>query len=246
MATQLKNILSFTGLVVGVPVAIPHLLNIDGVGQIPDLVAPQQGFFTVTADDTNVTVTRTAGDPDNVTVFAEVWHTEDRSFGAFGNSQPVGLTPRPFVLRQGTGTAAAANAGITRWDGWLAALAAGATAAYTLTGVFNVSGNIGAAKPGSVVGLYVLNPVPLTGGTMDVTVSRFAGSTGAPIPLGPGVLELNLAFGGPNTFTAFATFAQGTFPYAAGDALGLNAVTDGAFSGGEGAGSQAMILMQDD
>jgi hypothetical protein len=243
----LKNILSFTGLAVGVPVAIPHLLNVNGVAQIPDKGDVSQGFFTVTADDTDVTVTRLPGDPDNVDVYVEVWHTFDRVFGAFSGSQPSGLTPRPFFARSGAGTGAVGNTGITRWDGWLDSLAAGASAPFNLNGTpINIGANIGLHKPGSVVGLYILNSAPLTGGTLTLTVDRFAGSTGAPIPLGPGTLELVLAFGGPNLFTAFGVFAQGAFPYAAGDALFINAVTDGGFSGGEASGAQATIWVQDD
>jgi hypothetical protein len=87
MATQLKSIVRFTGLTVGVPAALPHSLNINGTGQTPDLVAPEQGFFDIAADSTNVTVTRQIGDPDNVDVYCEVWHTEERSFGPFADSQ---------------------------------------------------------------------------------------------------------------------------------------------------------------
>ena len=54
MATTLNNILSFTGLDVGVPSVQPHTLNIDGRAVPPDFVAPQRGNFTVTGDATNV------------------------------------------------------------------------------------------------------------------------------------------------------------------------------------------------
>ncbi len=97
MANQLKNIVRFVGLVLGVPVSLPHNLNVNGVAQTPDKVEPNIGGFTVTADATNVTVTRVNSETA-VDVYVEFWHSENRVFGASGAFQPTGLTPRPFVL----------------------------------------------------------------------------------------------------------------------------------------------------
>ena len=96
----IKNILRFTGLVVGTPTAIAHNLNINGVGIIPDVVTPEAGSFTVIADATNVTVTRNVGDADNVDVYAAYWHTENRAFGSAGTPFSQ-LTPAPFVMNPG-------------------------------------------------------------------------------------------------------------------------------------------------
>lgn len=43
--TILKNILQFTGLVVAVPVSIPHLLNTNGVPVKPQFGATSAGGF---------------------------------------------------------------------------------------------------------------------------------------------------------------------------------------------------------
>lgn len=108
MATRLKNILRFTGLVVGTPVSIAHNLNLDSVAVVPDKSTPQSGSFTVVADATNVTVTRNVGDADNVDVLAEYWHTEDRVFGSDGTPFSQ-LTPAPFVASPGPGAGQAQN-----------------------------------------------------------------------------------------------------------------------------------------
>lgn len=75
VATILKNILSFTGLVVGVPMVLPHRLNVNGISVLPRTVEPDVGGFTIAADVTNVTVTRAADGPANVNVLVEYWHS---------------------------------------------------------------------------------------------------------------------------------------------------------------------------
>jgi len=106
MATKLYEILQFNGLVVGVPTSLPHGLNFGDTPQTPDRIDAQTGGFTITADNTNVTVTRGVAALDNVLVWVEVLHTEQRAFGA---STITGLTPRPFVLQPGVGGAGAGN-----------------------------------------------------------------------------------------------------------------------------------------
>jgi len=76
MATILKNIVRFTGLAIGVPVALPHRLNVNGIAVAPKTVEPNIGGFTITATTTNVTVTRTADAASgNVDVLVEFWHS---------------------------------------------------------------------------------------------------------------------------------------------------------------------------
>ncbi len=75
MATILKNILSFTGLVIGVPVALPHRLNVKNISVIPRTVEPDVGGFTIAANATTVTVTRTVDGPAAVNVLVEYWHS---------------------------------------------------------------------------------------------------------------------------------------------------------------------------
>jgi hypothetical protein len=74
VSTILKNILPFTGLVVAVPVSIPHKLNVNGIPVKPQFGATSTGGFTVTADAVNVTITRVTGGAA-VNVYVEHWHT---------------------------------------------------------------------------------------------------------------------------------------------------------------------------
>jgi len=93
MAQVLKNILSFTGLGIGVPASLPHRLNRgDGV-TTPRLMAANAAGFAITADTTVVTVTRTTGGPA-VDVYAELWHT-------YEDAEPYpGIAPAlfPFII----------------------------------------------------------------------------------------------------------------------------------------------------
>lgn len=74
--TILKNILQFTGLVVGTPVSLPHLLELNLTKVVPNLIALSAAGFAVTADNTNVTVTRQASaTTGNVNIYVEQWHS---------------------------------------------------------------------------------------------------------------------------------------------------------------------------
>jgi len=75
MGTNLKNILRFTDLEVGVPLALPHLLNVNGRGVVPRIGGANAGGIDFTANTTTVTATRTADGPDAVDVYVEYWHT---------------------------------------------------------------------------------------------------------------------------------------------------------------------------
>jgi hypothetical protein len=98
VTTVLQNVLSFTGLVVGVPVARPHLLNVNGVPVSPSLVATTATGYTITADTVNVTITRTTGGAA-VNAYVEHWHT------IIDCEPPGGLGALlPFIIEGGGGT----------------------------------------------------------------------------------------------------------------------------------------------
>lgn len=98
MPTVLKNVLRYTGLAVGVPVALPHQINVNDVPKTPQIVIPKLGGFVVTADAVNVTVTRSVvGGPD-LDVYVEFWHTIEAVVPLPGLGGLV-----PFILEPGSG-----------------------------------------------------------------------------------------------------------------------------------------------
>jgi hypothetical protein len=104
MASQIFNIVRFTGLDNGVPTALPHGLNLDGIKLTPDQCLPSAGGFFVSVDDTNVTVTREPGAADSVDILVSYETSSDRVFGpsnpqpnADGTPSGLGhLDPNPF------------------------------------------------------------------------------------------------------------------------------------------------------
>lgn len=94
MASQIKSIVSFVAVAPAATALLPHGLNVDGLGVIPDELTPGAQDFTVTADATNVSVTNEGLVAANINVLAEWWHTENR---VFGDAAVTNLTPRPFV-----------------------------------------------------------------------------------------------------------------------------------------------------
>ncbi len=242
MATQLKNIVRFTGLAVGVPTSLPHSLNINGIAQFPDLVAPEQGFFDISADDTNVTVTRQVGDPDNVDVYCEVWHTIERSFGPFSDSQPTNLAPRPFILRYGWGSSLA-NAGIMRTE-YATPLAAPIDVDSESNMIWGVESNPltieqGMVLNGSIIGLYLQLSAAITAGSITLEVDQWVASAGPPIPTGA-----QLVLASPS-FVGFVSFPRGTYPYSALDALSLRWLTTVDFASGIGPAIATLIVQAD-
>ena len=97
MSTIVKNLVQFTGLAIGVPTALPHLINIDGIAKLPRIVAPPDGV-TVTADPVNLTVTRQSGGPASADIYCEYWHScEDAQ-------PPDGISPSLFPIIVGGAT----------------------------------------------------------------------------------------------------------------------------------------------
>ena len=109
-ATTLKNIVQFAGLVVGVPVAIPHGINLLGVPKAPHITIPRVAGFVVAVDTVNVTVTRVPTSPGpDLDVFVWFFHTIDAVFPAPVTTTPAGF---PFILQPG-GSSVASPAPVT-------------------------------------------------------------------------------------------------------------------------------------
>ena len=96
MATVLKNILNFTGLAIGVPASLPHLLNINGIPVVPRNIYSAGSGFTITADTVNVTVTRGGTGAASVTLECEAWHSIEDSEPLPGG---IATSSFPFVIQ---------------------------------------------------------------------------------------------------------------------------------------------------
>ena len=76
MGTILKNIVAFGALELDTPVSLLHRLNVNGIAVVPKIVGADAAGFTIAANATNVTVTRTATSVgDAVNIYVEYWHT---------------------------------------------------------------------------------------------------------------------------------------------------------------------------
>lgn len=93
--THLRNVVRFTGLVVGVPTTLPHLLNLEGTDVAPHDVTAKKPGFVITANTTGVTVTRNPEADDSVDVEVHHWH----SIGA--ESAPGIAAKLPFIPENG-------------------------------------------------------------------------------------------------------------------------------------------------
>src|SRR5258706_3518387 len=98
MSTKLKALLSFQGLVLGVPVVVPHGLNWSGTPEQPDVaeVLEGDGPYTITATATTLSITRLAGAQADVDVLVESWHTLER---AFDGVQVTRLSNQTLVIQ---------------------------------------------------------------------------------------------------------------------------------------------------
>ena len=90
--TVLLNVLSFQNLVVGVPSSLPHQINVNGHAVIPQFIAADALGFVITADDVNVTVTRT---PNASSGDVKVWVQKEHTIP---DVEPPGGLAFPFVV----------------------------------------------------------------------------------------------------------------------------------------------------
>ncbi len=225
MATQLRNIVRFNALVVGVPVITAHDLNNNGRALVPDLVIPDLGGFTVAVDATNVTVTRTADAPGGaVDVFVVHWHTLTRVFGPTnpkpGSALEGNLTPQPLIIQPGTVSGVGVAGRYAVPEKWIQNNVVAAQANVALdqqvSTLFNSTKMI---RAGSLLGLSTRLTEPITAGTLTVEVTL----NGA----GTGFLLVHTA--GANPSGGEAIQAAGLDPFVAGGLVGFRLTTDAGF-----------------
>lgn len=95
MATRIFNAVQFVAVASGATVALPHSINLDDRGIIPDFVMQDNSDFSIIAvDAANVTVTNTGPGAANCNVLCVSWHTILREFGAFATTA---LAVQPFI-----------------------------------------------------------------------------------------------------------------------------------------------------
>lgn len=186
MPSVLKNVLRFTGLVVGVPAQQPHGLNYNGAPHAPHFGWASSGGFTIVSSATHVTVTRGADAADAVDVAVELWHSIE-------NAQPLpsGIAPGllPFIVQGGSGGAAASDPTIlSTTNGDVAAIVRGAPVVLSggqfVRGDANAAGTapvIGLARvagaPGQIVVAQVLGVLTLTTAEWDAVTGQVGGLT---------------------------------------------------------------------
>lgn len=193
MPPILKNRLAFTGLSIGVPASLPHLLNIIGLGNVtPKLVLGDKGGagFTITADDVNVTVTRGVTAPDNIIVYVEYWHT-------YEDAQPVGASSIatsawPVVVVGGGGGGGTGSGNF--------AIEAGTQSVDAGTVIFADSNGLSFAMSGSsqiTASMDALRSVVAGGGTVTGPGVTFSNSNGVSFGIsGAGVITASVAAAG--------------------------------------------------
>ena len=161
----LKNILSFTGLGIGVPASLPHGLNRGTGPATPRLVAANAPGFTITANTINVTVTRTTGGAA-VSVYAELWHT-------YEDAEPypgLALANFPFVIDANGAGGGGGSTIIVEDEGVLVVGGPFATLDFVGEGVVATDGGGGTATV----------TIPRTVATDGVTITG-DGTTGNPL-----------------------------------------------------------------
>ena len=192
MATILKNIIPFTGLVVGVPVIKLHGLNINGAAVKPQSVGMDEPGFDVVADATTVTVTRTADAlVDAVDVFCDRWYSMEAltppgslnaftpfyyaAGGADGSTGPTGPSGGPTGPTGPTGftgaTGSTGSTGVTGPTG-----PTGATGFTGATGATGTTGTTGATGSGTAIGSSVISPTAITGSNNDYAPTGLSGA----------------------------------------------------------------------
>lgn len=119
MPNTLKQQFSVT-VGAGASVVFPHTLNVNGIAVKPDHLEFDR--LNTGLDCNPVNVTTTTFQVDNPTlgaitcnVLLEAWHTIEREFGQGVQSIAGGLTPQPFVVRDGGSSTSASNAQVFQY-----------------------------------------------------------------------------------------------------------------------------------
>lgn len=105
MADQLLNVVTFAAVAPGGVVALPHLIQSNGVAYLPDVLWRDNGDFAiVSTTDTTLTVRNDGAAPADCNVLVMLVHSIFRALGADTASSnfAAGLTPRPFVAAAGS------------------------------------------------------------------------------------------------------------------------------------------------
>jgi hypothetical protein len=232
MSNQIVNIVRFTGLVVGVPVVQVHNLQQDGRGLVPDFGIPNIGGFDITADDTNVTVERTAAAASgDVDVWLIHLHTFDREYGAInpppGNLPDGSLTPQPFIVEPGAAAAIDVDRYLVPELYGTFNIAAGQANVDMTTTISSVPSTtaIAMVRGGSITGINVSLVSAIVAGTMTVEATINGALAGFGVALVAGLAGIQ------------ALQPAGVSPYVAGDSLGMRYTTDAAYIGPTEAGS---------
>jgi hypothetical protein len=215
VSTILKNILQFTGLVVGVPVSLPHGLNINDVDVKPHIGGANATGFTFTADATNVTATRTADATSGaVDVYVEHWHSIEAALPLPG--QLAGLFPFFFSAGGGGGGGATADGAATLiykpgsgetgpvvFDTW-----AGLYAQLTALRALANSNGIYTIQFDNSGGGAFANPIPA--GAYDMANCHWVGTNKGQSPDTAYIAEGATFTGGPFYFCDIAVFSFAT------------------------------------
>jgi hypothetical protein len=220
VATQLKNIIAFTGVAAGATETLAHELNVDDLGVTPDKIQLDNGNFTyISADATSITVRNDDTVPASVNVLAEHWHTIDRCFGA---SAVTELNPQPFVPAAGS-----TSGGVERFappEKWQQPNVAAGQTDVDLGALLSVNyDTIKMIRAGSIVGLSTRFTEAITdanagSAVVTVTVNGVAGA-----------LSLSHS-SGSNPNGGEAIQAAGTDTFTAGDLVGIQITTLGTFA----------------
>lgn len=103
MATRLLQVIQFVNVGVGAQATLSHEININGVALLPDYVFLDNGNFSIVATTTTQITVQNDGTAI-ATVNVNLWrvNSPDRALGG----QIQNLTPQPFVVAGGGGSAA--------------------------------------------------------------------------------------------------------------------------------------------
>lgn len=221
MATQLFSIVRFVNVAPGGMAVLPHGLAWSAPGggelpQTPDFMTADLAGWTVTADDTNVTVTNNQAVAASTDIWCWLINTPDR---AFGDAAIKELVPRPFVLNQGGSGGVGSD--ITylpdRWE--KNDVAANLVDDVVASSVSQLFDEIPVTRTVSVLGIRTQLTEAITAGTLTVTVFINGVATAAALvhtsasnPSGGGV-----------------TFAPGVAVAAPGQTIGVRVTTDAGF-----------------